>query len=133
MILFEKEVQKEYLNTLKGKKGDKNYLPEYCTIFPRMYRQGEGDKYKVWSDYRGDKDKPLPALAQLNNMLPNNYQYRDQQYQALRTIADNTQYPKEQRDYVRDISNNLYKDGLYIPSFGENFCLLYTSDAADDC
>ena len=42
-------------------------------------------------------------------MLPNNYQYRDQQYQALRTIADNTQYPKEQRDYVRDISNNLYK------------------------
>jgi len=125
MILFEKEVQKEYLNTLKGKKGDKNYLPEYCTIFPRMYRQGEGDKYKVWSDYRGDKDKPLPALAQLNNMLPNNYQYRDQQYQALRTIADNTQYPKEQRDYVRDISNNLYKDGLYIPSFGENLSYLF--------
>ena len=42
MVLFEKEVQKEYLNTLKGKKGDKKYLPEYCTIFPRMYRQGEG-------------------------------------------------------------------------------------------
>ena len=59
-----------------------------------MYSQGEGDKYKVWSDYSGDKDKPLPALAQLNNMLPNNYQYRDQQYQALRTIADKHNIPR---------------------------------------
>ena len=126
IISFEKDIQKQYLNTLKGKKGDKKYMPEYCTIFPRMYRQGEGDKYKVWSDYRGDKNKPLPALAQLNNMLPNNYQYRDQQYQALRAIADNTQYPKEQRDYVRDISTNLYQDGLYIPSFGENLSYMFS-------
>ena len=126
IISFEKDIQKQYLNTLKGKKGDKKYMPEYCTIFPRMYRQGEGDKYKVWSDYRGDKNKPLPALAQLNNMLPNNYQYRDQQYQALRAIADNTQYPKEQRDYVRDISINLYQDGLYIPSFGENLSYMFS-------
>ena len=59
-------------------------------------------------------------------MLPNNYQYRDQQYQALRAIADNTQYPKEQRDYVRDISINLYQDGLYIPSFGENLSYMFS-------
>ena len=61
ILAFEKEVKQEYINALLGKRGDKKFVSKYCTVFPRMYRQGEGDKYKAWCGYEGDANNPLPA------------------------------------------------------------------------
>ena len=62
ILSFESTIKKGYIDNLKGKRGDKLFLAEYTTLFPRMYRQGEGDKYKVWCGYEGNTKKPLPAL-----------------------------------------------------------------------
>ena len=91
------------------------YLPEFTTLFPRMYRQGEGNKYKVWSGYQGNTNKPLPGLGQINKMLQQNYTDRSQQYQALMNYANNAGVPDNNRKYFREIATDLAKDGLFYP------------------
>ena len=125
ILSFESTIKKGYIDNLKGKKGDKLFLPEYTTLFPRMYRQGEGDKYKVWCGYEGNTNKPLPALGQINKMLQQNYTDRFQQYQALMTYANNASAPDNQRQYLRGIATDLSKDGLFLPSFSENIQFLF--------
>ncbi|MEK9619983.1 MAG: DUF2723 domain-containing protein, partial [Flavobacteriales bacterium] len=124
ILSFESTIKKGYIDNLKGKRGDKLFLPEYTTLFPRMYRQGEGDKYKVWCGYEGNTNKPLPALGQINKMLQQNYTDRFQQYQALMTYANNASAPDNQRQYLRGIATDLSKDGLFLPSFSENIQFL---------
>ena len=125
ILSFESTIKKGYIDNLKGKRGDKLFLPEYTTLFPRMYRQGEGDKYKVWCGYEGNTNKPLPALGQINKMLQQNYSDRFQQYQALMTYANNASAPDNQRQYLRGIATDLSKDGLFLPSFSENIQFLF--------
>ena len=130
VLSFSNEVKKEYLNIKEGKKGDKLYMPEYTTLFPRMYRQGEGNKYKVWSGYKGNVNKPLPALSQVNGILkqiyPNQFfDDRYKQYEALSQFTRNDQYPEGTRQYLREIAADLYKDGLFLPSFSENMQYLF--------
>jgi MFS family permease len=125
ILSFESTVKKGYIDNLKGKKGDKLFLAEYTTLFPRMYRQGEGDKYKVWCGYEGNTNKPLPAMGQINKMLQQNYTDRFQQYQALMTYANNASAPDKQRQYLRGIATDLSKDGLFLPSFSENIQFLF--------
>ena len=125
VLSFEDEITKGYIDNLKGKRGDKLYLPEYTTLFPRMYRQGEGSKYKVWCGYEGNTNKPLPALGQINKMLQQSYTDRYQQYKALMSYANNTSAPDNNRQYLRDIATDLSKDGLFLPSFTENLQFLF--------
>ena len=125
ILSFESTIKKGYIDNLKGKRGDKLFLAEYTTLFPRMYRQGEGDKYKVWCGYEGNTNKPLPALGQINKMLQQNYTDRFQQYQALMTYANNASAPDNQRQYLRGIATDLSKDGLFLPSFSENIQFLF--------
>jgi len=125
ILVFDSEIKKEYIDNLKGKRGDKMYLPEFTTLLPRMYRQGEGNKYKVWSGYQGNTKKPLPGLGQINKMLQQNYTDRSQQYQALMTYANNAGVPDNNRQYFREIATDLAKDGLFLPSFGENMQFLF--------
>ena len=125
ILVFDSEIKKEYIDNLKGKRGDKMYLPEFTTLLPRMYRQGEGNKYKVWSGYQGNTNKPLPGLGQINKMLQQNYTDRSQQYQALMNYANNAGVPDNNRKYFREIATDLAKDGLFLPSFGENMQFLF--------
>lgn len=125
VLTFDNEIMKEYIDNLKGKRGDKKYLPEYTTLFPRMYRQGEGSKYKVWSAYQGNTKKPLPALGQINKMLQQSYTDRAQQYQALMNYANNAGVPDNTKNYFREIATDLSKDGLFLPSFSENLQFLF--------
>ena len=125
VLSFKDEITKGYIDNLKGKRGDKLYLPEYTTLFPRMYRQGEGSKYKVWCGYEGNTNKPLPALGQINKMLQQSYTDRYQQYKALMSYANNTSAPDNNRQYLRDIATDLSKDGLFLPSFTENLQFLF--------
>jgi len=125
VLSFQDEITKGYIDNLKGKRGDKLYLPEYTTLFPRMYRQGEGSKYKVWCGYEGNTNKPLPALGQINKMLQQSYTDRYQQYKALMSYANNTSAPDNNRQYLRDIATDLSKDGLFLPSFTENLQFLF--------
>ena len=125
ILTFESEIKKEYIDNLKGKRGDKKYMPEYTSLFPRMYRQGEGNKYKVWSGYQGNTNKPLPALGQINKMLQQSYTDRAQQYQALMNYANNAGVPDNNRKYFKEIATDLSKDGLFLPSFSENLQFLF--------
>lgn len=103
-IAFEDEITKKYINTYAHKpKGDKKYVAEFCTTFPRMYRQGEGPKYMIWSDYVGDPNHPLPGSQQVP--IDGN---RPQQYQAL-----------VQAGYT-DVAQQIASDGMYKPTMGEN-------------
>jgi hypothetical protein len=130
VLSFNSEVKKEYLNNLKGKKGDKLYMSQYTTLFPRMYRQGEGDRYKVWCGYEGDQNKPLPALSQvggiLNQIYPNqSFEDRYKQYEGLMQFARNSSGPDNTKQYIREIATDLYNDGLFLPSFSENMQFLF--------
>jgi len=125
VLSFDPEIKKEYINNLKGKRGDKKYLPEYTTLLPRMYRQGEGSKYKVWSGYQGNTNKPLPALGQINKMLQQSYTDRAQQYQALMNYANNAGVPDNNRKYFKEIATDISKDGLFLPSFSENVQFMF--------
>ena len=120
ILRFEKEIKKEYINALLGKRGDKKFISKYCTVFPRMYRQGEGDKYKAWCGYEGDVNNPLPANQQINTMLGRSFDDRKQQYDALIQYANIENAPKEQRDYLREVAGSLSNEGLFVPSFTEN-------------
>tara|TARA_B100001093_G_scaffold160608_1_gene152936 strand:+ start:192 stop:4415 length:4224 start_codon:yes stop_codon:yes gene_type:complete len=129
LLSFDSEIKKEYLNNLEGKKGDKMYMPQYTTLFPRMYRQGEGDKYKVWCGYEGNTNNPLPALSQVDGILrqiyPNqNFDDRYKQYEALSQFARNSNGNDNTAQYIREIATDLYNDGLFLPSFSENMQFL---------
>jgi len=130
VLSFDSRIKKEYLDNLKGKKGDKLYMPQYTTLFPRMYRQGEGNKYKIWCGYQGDQNKPLPALSQvggiLNQMYPSQvFEDRYQQYEGLMQFARNSSGPDNTKQYIREIATDLYNDGLFLPSFSENMQFLF--------
>ena len=60
-IQFGSEVGEKYINTFAHRpKGEKTYEKQFMTLFPRMYRQGEGSNYRVWCGYEGDINNPLP-------------------------------------------------------------------------
>lgn len=108
-IGFDNNITKKYINTFAHKpKGDKKYVAEYCTVFPRMYRQGEGSNYIVWSDYEGDQNMPLPGSPQVP--IDGN---RAQQYQALM-----------QNGYA-DVAKQIAADGMYKPTMGENLRYMF--------
>ena len=108
-ISFEDNITKKYINTFAHKpKGDKKYVSEYCTVFPRMYRQGEGPKYMVWSDYIGDQSKPLPGSPQVP--IDGN---RAQQYQALMAAG------------YTDVAKQIAAEGMYKPTMGENLRYMF--------
>ena len=130
VLAFDNNIKKEYLDNLKGKKGDKLYMPQYTTLFPRMYRQGEGSKYKIWCGYQGNENRPLPALSQvggiLNQIYPSQvFEDRYQQYEGLMQFARNSAGPDNTKQYIREIATDLYNDGLFLPSFSENMQFLF--------
>ncbi|MFL2571760.1 MAG: DUF2723 domain-containing protein [Parvicellaceae bacterium] len=109
------QVQERYLNILKGKKGDRQFQKKYTTFFPRMYRNGEGQKYMAWSNYEvdpatgiyvygGDESKPLPLGQGMDRPT---YYERLKQYEAY------------------DEAKSVGQDGLYLPSFAENISYLF--------
>ncbi len=104
-LAFEDDVMTKYINTNEGKAGEKKYVAEYTTIFPRMYRQGKGPLYMVWSDYEGNPNKVLPPDPRIPIQGVTD---REQQYQFLISKG----YTKE--------AEMIAKDGLYMPTMGEN-------------
>lgn len=99
------EIGKKYINTFEHRdKGDKKYVREFMTLFPRMYRQGEGANYMAWSNYEGDMNNPLPEDPRAATGSPD----RAQQYQKL-----------IQAGYT-DAANSIAQEGLYKPTMGEN-------------
>ncbi len=125
ILSFEKEIKHEYINALLGRRGDKKFVSKYCTVLPRMYRQGEGAKYKAWCGYEGDINNPLPPNPQINTMLGNSFEDRKQQYDALLKYASIENAPKEQRDYLREVAGSLASEGLFVPSFSENISYMF--------
>jgi len=106
-IQFGSEIGEKYINTFAHRpKGEKKYEKQFMTLFPRMYRQGEGANYRVWCGYEGDLNSPLPPSRSYPTAP--GMTTRGQQYQRLLEAG----YEKE--------AYGLEKDGLYKPSFGEN-------------
>lgn len=114
-ISFNDEVKEKYLNILEGKKGDRKFQSEYTTLFPRMYRNGEGQKYMAWCSYEvdpatgiyvygGNESKPLPLGQDMD---------RPTYYERLK------QYGAAQE------AKSVGQDGLYLPSFKENISYLF--------
>ena len=114
-INFGDEISESYLNILEGKKGDRKFQSEYTTMFPRMYRNGEGQKYMAWCSYEvdpatgiyvygGDESKPLPLGQDMDRPT---YYERLKQYEAFKE------------------AKNVGQDGLYLPSFKENISYLF--------
>jgi hypothetical protein len=107
-IQFGSEVGEKYINTFAHRpKGEKTYEKQYMTLFPRMYRQGEGSNYRVWCGYEGDINNPLPPSYRYFGQVPG-MTTRSQEYQRLLEAG----YEKE--------AAGLEKDGLYKPTMGEN-------------
>ena len=125
VISFSENIDTKYLNTLSEKRGEKKFVKEYTTIFPRMYRQGAGANYMAWCNYEGDENKPLPPNGQINQMLGTNLTDKEQQYERLIKIAYEKNTPTETRDYLSNIANNLQKEGLYVPSMAENLSYFF--------
>ena len=76
-VSFSDEIDEGYMNIYEGKKGDREFQKEYTTFFPRMYRNGEGQKYMAWCNYEvdpatgvyvygGDESKPLPLSQEMD-------------------------------------------------------------------
>lgn len=103
-IQFNDEVETKYINTFDGKSGDKKFVSEYTTIFPRMYRQGHGSKYIAWSDYEGNQDKPMPYDGRYNKE-----QVRDM-------LQSQNRFEEAQQ---------LAADGIYLPTMGENIRYMF--------
>lgn len=103
-IQFNNDVETKYINTYEGKSGDKKFVSEYTTIFPRMYRQGHGSKYIAWSDYEGNQDKPMPYDSRYNKE-----QVRDM-------LQSQNRYEEAQK---------LTSDGIYMPTMGENIHYMF--------
>ena len=107
-IQFGSEVGEKYINTFAHRpKGEKTYEKQFMTLFPRMYRQGEGSNYRVWCGYEGDINNPLPPTYRYFGQVPG-MTTRSQEYQRLLEAG----YEKE--------AAGLEKDGLYKPTMGEN-------------
>ena len=126
ILSFENSIKKGYIDNLKGKRGDKQFLPEYTTLFPRMYRQGEGSKYKVWSGYKGNQNKPFGPLGIIKNPQTGQY-YEDRykEYQGMMLMANDNRYPEEARRQLRSQGSKIYNEGLFLPSFWENMQFLF--------
>lgn len=103
-VQFGEDVQTKYIDTYEGKSGDKKFVAEYTTIFPRMYRQGHGSKYMAWSDYEGNQDKPMPYDSRYNKE-----QVRDM-------LQSQNRFEEAQK---------LASDGIYMPTMGENIRYMF--------
>ena len=114
-VSFSDEIDEGYMNIYEGKKGDREFQKEYTTFFPRMYRNGEGQKYMAWCNYEvdpatgvyvygGDESKPLPLSQEMDRPT---YYERLKQYEAY------------------DEAKNVGRDGLYLPSFSENLSYMF--------
>ncbi|MBG15263.1 MAG: hypothetical protein CL853_02800 [Crocinitomicaceae bacterium] len=114
-VNFSEEVNEGYINIHEGKKGDRKFQKEYTTFFPRMYRNGEGQKYMAWCNYEvdpatgiyvygGDEAKPLPLGQEMDRPT---YYERLKQYEAY------------------DEAKSVGQDGLYLPSFSENLSYMF--------
>ena len=125
ILSFESTIKKGYIDNLKGKRGEKLVLPEYTTLFPRMYRRGEGDNYKVWCGYEGNQNKPLGPLGFKNPQTGQLYEDRFKEYQGLMLNANNPSFPDEYRNYWRSEASKIYREGLFLPSFLENMQFLF--------
>jgi hypothetical protein len=107
-IQFGNEIGEKYINTFAHRpKGEKTYDKQFMTLFPRMYRQGEGSNYRIWCGYEGDINNPLPPTYRYFGQVPG-MTTRSQEYQRLLEAG----YEKE--------AAGLEKDGLYKPTMGEN-------------
>ena len=107
-IQFGSEVGEKYINTFAHRpKGEKTYEKQFMTLFPRMYRQGEGSNYRVWCGYEGDINNPLPPTYRYFGQVPG-MTTRSQEYQRLLEAG----YEKE--------AAGLEQDGLYKPTMEEN-------------
>lgn len=109
-LQFEEEVALKYINTYEGRVGDKKFVSEFTTMFPRMYRQGHGDKYIAWSGYEGNQSKPLPPDPRIPIQ---GVRDREQQYQFL--ISNG--HEKE--------AGIIAEDGIYMPTMGENISYMF--------
>ncbi len=109
-LAFDEEVELKYIDTYEGRAGDKKFVSEFTTMFPRMYRQSHGDKYMAWSDYEGNQNKALPPDPRIPMQ---GVRDREEQYQRL--ISNN--YMKE--------AQIIAKDGIYMPTMGENISYMF--------
>lgn len=110
MLAFDESVEMKYINTFDGRAGDKKYVSEFTSMFPRMYRQSHGDKYMAWSDYEGDFSKPLPPDPRIPIQGVTD---REQQYQFLISNGH------EQEASI------IAQDGIYMPSMSENINYMF--------
>ncbi|MCB9195355.1 MAG: DUF2723 domain-containing protein [Flavobacteriales bacterium] len=109
-----------YINTMAGKAGEKKYAPDYITFLPRMYRQGEGDKYMAWINYdEHQHDTPLPAYENIPGTD------KADQYFNLVQMAGSAGDPNMAAQYM-EYAEMLKQDGLYKPNFmNENMAYMF--------
>lgn len=114
------EATPKYVNTMAGKAGDKKFAPEYTTILPRMYRQGEGSKYMAWINYdEHQHDTPLPPVENIPG------KDKAEQYFNLIQMATEVEDPAVADQYM-EYAEMLSQDGLYKPNFmDENMSYLF--------
>jgi len=110
------DVVSEYINVKAGQVGDRKYDPEYTTMFPRMYRQGNGSKYMAWIDYQNNEHSiALPPSRQYEGAP--RLSDRAAEVSFLKGIGS-----EEATAYA----NQLLADGIYKPNFmGENISYMF--------
>ena len=115
-------VTSEYIVSDDGKYAEQVFDPRYCTLFPRMYRQGEGKNYIAWSDYKGNPRMPLPASQygeQFRDMNDLVGYMKGQMTQALQSNNMNA-YQQIQKQL-----DGITKEGIYKPTMSENLRYMF--------
>ena len=109
-IKFSEEVEAKYINTFEGKAGEKKFVAEYTTPFPRMYRRDKGSLYMAWCEYEGNPNKPLPPHPAV----------------PIQGISDRkAQYDFLMKNNHVKEANYIAQDGLYLPKFSENIYYMF--------
>ena len=102
------EINEKYF--VSDKREGTKYVYQENTVFPRMWSSQPHHirGYKFWSDYEGDKNKPVARLKNQYDQLAQAIKQADKQ--------GNTQLVEQYKYALRDIIDK----GLYEPTFGEN-------------
>ncbi|MFN3918392.1 MAG: DUF2723 domain-containing protein [Flavobacteriales bacterium] len=101
-ISLSAETKPSYINLNAGKKAEAIPDPKFTTIFPRMYRRGEGAGYMAWSGYEGNTNRPIEMVA------------------GGQRIKSTELYQYYMKEGLESEAKQLVADGMYMPTFAEN-------------